>query len=194
MDNEEKLGILIAVIALFGGGIWTWLQKRRSKKVMNQVLYQQPMLTANTQDGSQARVVGTVVAMGQYLRAPLCGKTCVAYWTRIITIDGENKDQIQWAPFAINRGAEGTVQVDTTFATMDLPLQNIPNDGVKLEQFAIQMGLNISMAARSQYYEMIVEPDQYVSIAGTVMHDPGAYRGQGARLVGNQQQPLVIGR
>lgn len=199
MSMEEKLGIIIAVIALFGGGVWNWLQRRKNKAGMQQVLYQQPMLTAQAQDGSVARVVGTVHAKGQYLRAPLTGKTCVAYWTRIITIDGENKDKIEWAPFAIDRGPEGLVEIDTTFATMDLDLQTIPNDGVKLEQFAIAMGLNISMAARSQYYEMIIEPDQRVSIAGTVMHDAGGpqgYRGTGVatRLAGNQQHPLVIGR
>ena len=200
MDSEEKLGILVAVVLLFGGGIWTWWTKRREKAQTNQQLYQQPMLQAGqTQDGQTARVNGVVVATQQLLTAPLSARPCVMFWTRIITMDNENKDYIQFVPFAINRGAEGIVQVDAQFARMDLPVVPTLNDRQKLEQFAQAMGLNIRDAATSQFYEIVLEPGMQVSIAGTVMTDGGApqgYRGQGVqyRIAGNQQHPIVIGR
>jgi hypothetical protein len=199
MEPEEKLGIIIAVVVLFGGGIWRWWTTRRERKQANQQLYAQPELQAGAADGSMARVGGTVVATGQKLVAPLSRRECVMYWTRIITQDNENKDTIQFAPFALDRGPEGMVHVDAQFARMDLPTIPVPQDGPLLEQFAMSMGLNISQAARSQYYEIVVEPGQHITIAGTVMTDGGApqgYRSQGVqyKIAGNQQHPIVIGR
>ncbi len=59
MDNEEKLGILIAVVVLFGGAVWTWWKNRATKQQVAGAL-QQPELTAGAADGSLARVGGTV--------------------------------------------------------------------------------------------------------------------------------------
>lgn len=199
MNAEEKIGIVIAVVVLFGGGIWQWWTSRRERKQANQQLYAQPELQAGAADGSMARVAGTVVVTGNKLVAPLSQRECVMFWTRIITQDNENKDIIQFVPFALDRGGEGMVHVDATFARMDLPITPVPQDGPLLERFALSMGLNISQAARSQYYEIIVEPGQHITIAGTVMTDgggPQGYRAQGTqyKIAGNQQHPLVIGR
>ncbi len=64
----------------------------------------------------------------------------------------------------------------------------------------MQMGLTVRDAGSAQFYEIVVEPGQHVTIAGTVMIDGGGgaqgYRGAGItyRIAGNQQQPIVIGQ
>ena len=200
MDNEEKLGILIAVIVLFGGAIWGWWKNRASKQQVSGALYNQPELTAGAADGSLARVGGTVVATTNLLMSPLAQRQCVMYWTRIITASGENKDRIQFVPFAIDRGAEGTVQIDATFAQMNLSPIAIPQNGAVLEAFAMAMGLTVRDAGTAQFYEIVIEPGQRVTVAGTVMIDGGGgaqgYRGSGTqyKIAGNQQHPIMIGQ
>ncbi len=200
MNNEEKLGIVIAIVVLFGGAIWNWFKNRAAKKQVQGQLYGQPELTAGAADGSIARVGGAVVATTSLLTAPLSKRQCVMFWTRIITAMGENKDIIQFVPFAIDRGGEGTVHVDAQFAQMNLPTVPVPDDGALLEQFSKSMGLNMRDTQGARYYEIVVEPGQHITIAGTVMLDggggPQGYRGSGTqyRIAGNQQHPIVIGQ
>jgi len=183
MDNEEKIGIVIAIIALFGGVIWNWITSRRakSKGIAVAPIHQEPEYLPGTPDGFVVRVYGQVVATHGMLTAPLSQRQCVMYWTRVITSQGENKDQIQCVPFSVNHN-QGVTQIDAKLSRMELSPLQLPNPNPMNDVHARALGV---ASADAQFYEIIVEPGQQVTIVGTVNM---------SRLTGTEQTPMVVGR
>jgi len=209
MDELVGWGML-AVAA--GSAAIGELRRAAERRRARRELRAKPALEPNTADGAVVRVTGVVRAI-EPLAAPLSGRPCVVYRSRVDTTPAlfrreaprGRREATRMAPFVIDRGAEGTVLVDGSHALLDLPPLTL-DDGerARREQFLLTHGVPIREATRARFEETIVEPGMTVSVAGLVMLDvpdgPSAVERHfrqdqppTLRLTGNATHPLAIG-
>ena len=193
--------------ALIGGG-----RKLLARRRVRQELKARPVLDPSTADGSVVRVTG-IVKMLEPLTAPLSGKPCVVYVSRV---DPTNwvvrgaarrglRETTVVSPFLVDRGPEGMVLVEGSHAILDWPPQKLkPRDRIREEQFMLASGVPLKERARARFEETIIEEGARVSVAGLIMLDPAeaptpeerSFRDAPAaslRLTGNVDHPLAIG-
>ncbi|MDB4963082.1 MAG: hypothetical protein JWP01_3081 [Myxococcales bacterium] len=164
------------------------------------------------------RVVGVVRAFEQTLVAPISGRTCVAYRSRVsVTVSprphgapplalSPKAESLLIAPFLIDRGAEGTVIVDGDQARFDLkPLELTAADAERKRSFLARHGYSSQgPVSGGSFTEVVLEPGMTIAVSGAMMRDVAlappasdlAFREAPPatiRLTGNHEHPLVIG-
>lgn len=187
------------------------LRRAAERRRARRELRDKPVLDPSTTDGAVVRVTGVVRAI-EPLTAPLSGRACVIYRSRVDATTWMFRrearrgrhESIRMSPFVIDRGAEGTVLVDGTHALLDLPALKLEDDHERREQFLLANGVPIREAGRARFEETILEPGMTVSVAGLIMLDiadePSAIERHFReapppvlRLTGNAEHPLAIG-
>ena len=208
MENIVAFAVLGVFVAVVG---YKYMKGRTAHQGVQQHLQAQPMLQAGAPlvDGSMVRVSGVVRPM-QTVVAPLSGRVCVAYRT-LITHDvpsfrdmtqPNTAETFEMTPFMIDRGAEGPVIIDGSYAQLVVrSLHDSQLEMVNKEKFVLARGLSMREAVLARFSETVIEAGMTVTVAGTLVSDGGmpggtaGYRdgGQTVRLTGTPQAPLVIG-
>jgi hypothetical protein len=210
MDDLIGWGMLAVAAGSAGIGALRRIAERRRAR---RLLREKPVLAPQVTDGSVVRVTGIVRAI-EPLTAPLSGRTCVVYRSRIDSSTAILRrpqasrgihESIAVAPFVLDRGADASVLVDGTHALLDLPALKLGDiDRTRREQFLLSQGLSLRESARARFEETIVEPGMTVSVAGLLMLDPPTEASSierhfrdapppSLRLTGNDEHPLAIG-
>lgn len=209
MDDLLGWGMIaVAATSAAIGQLRRVAERRRARRELRT----KPVLESSTADGAVVRVTG-VVRVIEPLTAPLSGRDCVVYRSRVDATSWlfrrearrGRHEAIRLSPFVIDRGGDGTVLVDGSHALLDLPSLTLGDgDRSRREQFLLAQGVPIREATRARFEETIVEPGMTVSVAGLVMLDaaeePSAVERHfreapppALRLTGNADHPLAIG-
>jgi hypothetical protein len=186
------------------------LERRRARKE----LLSRPVLGADTDEGAVVRVTGIVRVAGEALVAPVSGRPCVVYRSRVTSAGGlvrrafKARESFAMVPFALERDGDGVaVAIEGRHALLDLPNVKLPAPRTSDERerrvsFLALHGLKAS--AGGVFEEVIIEVGMHVTIAGLMMKDiaetppegEAGYREQAPaslRLAGDVAHPLVIG-
>ena len=183
------------------------------RKRARRALKQRPVLGTLLTEGTVVRVTGVVREHEATAVAPLSGRRCVVYRSRIKpswlalmgkTASHEQLESFVLKPFVVDRGAQGEVLVDSEHALLDLAPIQLPADRARREHFVVLHGKKALAARTASFEEIVVEPGGLVSVVGMMMLDPAeapprdesGFRDAAPprpRLTGNRDHPLVIG-
>lgn len=210
MPDIAGFGILavIAGSAAIGAGR-KLLERRRARRELRE----KAALNARSPEGEVLRVTGVVRMLDGTLTAPLSGRTCVVFRSRVqsggklTSMAMRPREAIAMVPFIIDRGADGQVLVEGKHVLLDLAPLKMKRQAIeqrRREQFLVEQGFALRELGRALFEETVVEPGARVSVAGLMMKDlptePAAeelgFRDAtppNLRLAGNVEHPLVIG-
>ncbi|HEX5060215.1 MAG TPA: hypothetical protein VFV99_12690 [Kofleriaceae bacterium] len=210
MSDFVGVGILaIAVGSAAVGAGRKLLERRRARRALRE----KAPLAASSPEGEVVRVTGSVRVLDQMLTAPLSGRACVVYRSRVqsggkLTSRAMRpRESIAMVPFIIDRGPEGHVLVEGKHVLLDIPplaLKRQEMERARREQFFVQHGFVLREIGHAHFEETVVEPLMRVSVAGLMMKDlPTAPASEelgfrdaappNLRIAGNVEHPLVIG-
>jgi hypothetical protein len=163
-------------------------------------------LDDDAREGDLVFVEGIVRALDETLVAPLSGRECVAYRSRVSdprTGPFGRQETMQVRPFAIDRDdEEGTIVVDSERAIFGVPPQRlVPRNLDRETSFLARHA--ISKMRHGGFSEVLVELGARVVVGGTLVlvpRDEPPMNERGFRdlpppdpqLVGNRGTPLVI--
>ena len=178
-------------------------------------LRMRPTLDPTTSDGAEVRVTGVVRALPEapLLLAPLSGRRCVIYtsvidatsWMVRGVAERGRHERFAITGFLLERGAEGPVRVEGSYALLDVP--SLPDKALersRQEQVLLAHGVPLRRLPSVKFEETVIEEGMTISVAGLVMMDPAdeatleerSFRDAPAftlRLTGNRAHPLAIG-
>ncbi|MEP6865865.1 MAG: hypothetical protein ABJE66_34920 [Deltaproteobacteria bacterium] len=186
------------------------LERRRARKELRS----RPVLGAETDEGAVVRVTGIVRATDETIVAPISGRRCVVYRSRVTSAGGlvrrafKARESLVMVPFVLERdGDTMPVAIEGRHALLDLPNTKLPPPRTSDERerrvsFLALHGLKAS--AGGIFEEVLIEPGMRVTIAGLMMKDivaappegEAGYREEAPaslRLAGDVGHPLVIG-
>ncbi|HEY0251104.1 MAG TPA: hypothetical protein VGC41_06230 [Kofleriaceae bacterium] len=200
-------GLMLGSFAIGAGR--KMLERRRARRVLRA----RPTLGTETEEGTVVRVTGVVRARGEQLVAPISGKPCVVYRSRVMSAGGlvrrafMPQESFAMATFVLERDEDQRqIEIEGEHALLDLPNLKLPTprtsaDHERRDRFLVLH--NIRSNAGGVFEEVIVEDGMRVSIAGLMMKDIGepdegevGYREGGQetlRLAGNREHPVIIG-
>src|SRR4051812_16120241 len=105
------------------------LERRRARKE----LLSRPVLGAETDEGAIVRVTGVVRATDETLVAPISGRRCVVYRSRVTSAGGlvrrafKARESLVMVPFVVERDGDRTpVAIEGRHALLDLPNTKLP--------------------------------------------------------------------
>lgn len=146
---------------------------------------------------------GIVRPLDETLIAPLSGRACVAYRSRVWQGFGDAsiappRETMQARPFVVDLG-EDEVIVDSQHAIFGLDPIRLPRDRERERSFALRHGLR----AAAWFSEVAIEVGARVAIGGTLVLVPRDEPPLGElgfrdppppsqRIVGNRARPLVV--
>jgi len=182
-------------------------ERRRARDALRAI----PPLSATTADGTLARVTGIATPIeGHTLIAPLTGRACLAHRSRAAARGGLLQgiaviERIELCPFSL-----GEVEIHSANTRLDMPptpLRPSPAQRDRYDRFLYPIGLHRHSRCFGGYgpefEEIIVTPGLRITVAGLVMLEiSDRARGElgfrdravRARLVGDAEHPIVIGR
>lgn len=128
----------------------------------------------DTREGEQVKVTGVVQALDDMLVAPLSGRPCVAYRSRVwgaTQIRPEAAGEtMQLRPFVIDRGTAESVIVDGDHALFSLPYVTLgPEDRDRQLSFLARHAMQ---RQRARFSEVALEVGMTITIAGTLVLSP----------------------
>ena len=128
----------------------------------------------DTREGAQVKVTGTVQALDDMLVAPLSGRPCVAYRSRVWGAAHLRPDAggetMQLRPFVIDRGPAESVIVDGDHAVFSLPYVTLAETDRERElSFLARHGMP---RQRARFSEVALEIGMQITIAGTLVLSP----------------------
>jgi hypothetical protein len=213
------------VIAILGGSVSAgigavWHRRTREGRLVRRQLRALPEAGPTVSAGTEVRISGIVRALDTPLLAPLSRQPCVLYRARVRAFGGNGSGtsmQRQAPPklprvgedfrlqrFLVDRGAAGTVVVDSEAAELALP--RTPRRALQADQCsAFQVRHGIHHSFRPVIEEIVLSPGATVTIAGFAMFDveaPGGSPELGfrdappptLRITGSRAHPLRIAR
>lgn len=181
------------------------VERRRARRALRE----RPVLDAATPEGSEVRVTGVVRALDETLEAPLSGRSCVVYRSRIYlrrrfgatAVDAN--ESLRMVTFALERPDGSLVTIDGKHVMLDLDPLKQKYDPARSNRLGLLLGLSIRSLRGAKYEEVIVEHGMRVSIAGLMMKDlsdapptgESAFRDAAPpalRIAGDAAHPLAI--
>jgi len=186
------------------------LERRRARKELRS----RPVLGAETDEGAVVRVTGVVRETDETLVAPISGRRCVVYRSRVMSAGGfvrrafRPRESFAMVPFTLERDGDGVaVAIEGRHALLDLPNLKLPAPktadlrGRRASFLALHA---LKASAGGTFEEVVVEAGMRVTIAGLMMKDlteappegEAGYREDAPstlRLAGDLAHPLVIG-
>ncbi len=182
------------------------LERRRARRLLRE----RPELEATSPEGSEVRVTGVVRVLDETLEAPLSGRRCVVFRSRVYAkrrmarVVIHPQESLRMVTFLVERADGSRVTVDGKHVLLDLDPIKVPADQARRTQLALGLGLGIKELRGAHYEEVLVEEGMRVSIAGLMMKDVVdappttelAFRETAApalRIAGNATHPLVVG-
>jgi len=209
--------LTIGVMVAFGGSAAIAagrkiVERRRARRALRR-----PVLDPTSSEGTEVRVTGTVRALDETLEAPLSGRRCVVYRSRVQVVRTigsramRPNETLGIVPFVVDRGDAGSVLVDSKFALLDLEPLELPRprglssaERTRRDRFLLLHGKDLRHAGRARFEEVVVEPGDTVSVSGLMMKDIAetppdderAFRDAPAPalvLAGNAEHPIAIG-
>ncbi len=207
MSNIAGLAILAAAV---GSAALTAGRKIVERRRARRVLRERPELEASSPEGSEVRVTGVVRVLEDTLEAPLSGRTCVVFRSRIYAkrrvarVALHPQETLRMVPFLVERADGSRVTVDGKHVLLDLDPIKPPADSPRRTQLALALGVSIKDLRGANFEEIVVEEGMRVSIAGLMMKDITdapptgelAFRDAEApalRIAGDAAHPLVVG-
>ena len=207
--------VAIGAIAAFGGRIsWVAVQRAWEPGSGRKRLLAEQSLARELPEGRSARVTGVVRPSADLLEAPLSGRRCVAFRTRVDVRMWLIRRMINNVPGIVERsevrdfeiecddGAVVTIAGSHVLLDLDplvLPPLNDPRRAAFLREHRIHAPI-----PPDDFEEVVVEPGARVTVAGQLLLDgaapqPGQELGfrehaHHRRLVGNKQHPILIGK
>lgn len=184
------------------------LERRRARRALRS----KPLLAQETPEGEVVRVTGVVKVGEATLVAPISGRACVVYRSRVT--DGMwtvrramlPNETFEMVPFTLVRDDGSKVEISGKHALLDLPNLKFPESTPELvERRDKFMELHkIKSGHAGVFEEIVVEDGMRVSVAGLMMKDlaeapvdgEAGYRDEAPstlRLAGDVAHPLVIG-
>ncbi len=186
-------------------------ERRRARRALRRVA----VLDASATEGTRVRVTGIVRALDRTVTAPLTGRSCVVFRSRVSTQRGRagKLDQpmlcesFDIVPFEIELpGDAGRVVILGAAAVLDVaPMKIGWVTSERRQQLALHVGAPPRGTRRQSFEEVVVEPGMQVTVAGVLMKDAGDAPARGAELAyrdaapaamlltGNFEHPLAIG-
>jgi hypothetical protein len=194
-------------LVVFGVAVYKAMRSATEHKRLRRELVNSPPLSLGSPDGGVVRFTGVVRPI-ELLTAPLTGRPCVMYCSRVdnVAVLGPKAWDVRIAasitPFVLEGDDGAKVRIDGQ-AIVELP-ETRANDADRKRQFLVANGVTAEQGGRPRFREILVEPGMRVSIVGQLSRDPSSEpstveRGFRAdqppvvRLVGNPTHPLVIG-
>lgn len=164
------------------------------------------LLDADAREGDLVFVGGIVRALDETLVAPLSGRTCVAYRSRVSArtfVSGKTEHEtMQIRPFVIERdGGEGPILVDSERAIFVLAAEKLsPRNPEREASFLARHAIK---SASPRFSEVLVPLGAHVYVGATLVlvppeEPPGGERGfrdpppPEPQLVGSREAPLLI--
>jgi hypothetical protein len=153
------------------------------------------------------RVTGTVRVHERTVVAPLSGRECVAARSRL-RLHRRNNNRVYevfaTVPFSVVRDGGGDVLVDAAYIQLATRPVDVKRVALERKQSLLaDHRLNTGEAGRAWFEEVVVEAGRRVSVAGTLILEPGgpaagerAFRAAPAvapRLTGDMKHPVVLG-
>ncbi|MEJ7603242.1 MAG: hypothetical protein WKG01_35470 [Kofleriaceae bacterium] len=129
-------------------------------------------LVPEPREGSPVRVTGVVQSLDDLLIAPLSGKPCVAYRSRVWAAlrHAASAETMQLRPFVLDCGNADSVIVDGDHAVFSLPyVALVDADRDREHSFLARHGLQ---RQRARFSEVALEIGMTVTIAGTLVLSP----------------------
>ncbi len=206
----DVTGIGIVVVAAGSAAIAAGrklLERRRARRALRE----KPALDATSPDGTEVRVTGVVRITGETLEAPLSGRPCVVFRSRVYLhrgITGRARvphEHLRMVSFAVERDDGSLVTIEGKHVLLDLdPLKKLRPDDTRRYQLGFTLGLSARALRAANYEEVVVEEGARVAIAGLMMKDLAeappmeerAFRDAPApslRIAGDARHPLAIG-
>jgi hypothetical protein len=159
-------------------------------------------LSAGSLEGDRVKVTGIVDVLDETLIAPLSGRECVFFRSRIRGTSPGQGELRQTRPFVL-RGADATaVVVDgSAFLFGAAAVKLGERDTERKLTFAARFA--IKMPGQAWFEEVVISPGDFITVGGVLMHDldPEPPRSERTfrehpaprlRLVGSNDHPLVI--
>ena len=186
------------------------LERRRARKE----LLSRPVLGTETDEGTVVRVTGVVRVGDETLVAPISGRTCVVYRSRVMSAGGfvrrafKPRESFAMVPFTLERDGDGVaVAIEGRHALLDVPNAKLPppRTSEERERRVSFLALHgIRAGAGGVFEEVLIEAGMRITIAGLMMKDISAIPPEGEagyreeapaslRLAGDIAHPLVIG-
>lgn len=171
-------------------------------------------LDDRARDGDLVHVTGIVRRLEETLVAPLSGRPCVAYRSRVstsapgtgatapnVSTAGSRGETTQLRPFVLDLGTAGTVVVDGDHALFGLPpLKLVPRQPDREASFLARHALG---KGRANFSEVALQIGAQVTVGGTLMLVPREVPPTGElgfrdpipparEIIGSRDRPLVI--
>ena len=159
----------------------------------------------DARENGRVSATGVVRALDETLTAPLSGRPCVAYRTRVWSssqptgVGYAYRETIQLRPFVIDLGDEEII-IDGERAMFGIPPQKLPRDPEREASFLARHAL---AHGRARFSEVVLELGAHVTVGGTLVlvpRDEPAMEELGfrdppppsQRIVGNRERPLLL--
>ena len=188
-------------------------RKLVERRKARQALRERAPLDHSSPDGSEVRVTGIVRALDEVLEAPLSGRRCVVYRSRMAPVEGfvlwarvqKPLEQIRMVPFALELPDKSRVIVDSRHALLDIdPIKKLQTDETRRHQLALALGLPIRDGRAAHIEETVVTEGMRITVGGLVMKDVSkaptgeerTFRDAQAtqlRIAGDAAHPIAIG-
>jgi len=171
-------------------------------------------LDDRARDGDLVHVTGVVRLLEETLVAPLSGRACVAYRSRVssstpahattatnVSATAGRGETTQLRPFVLDLGSAGTVVVDGEHALFGLPPQKlVPRQPEREASFLARHALG---QGRANFSEVALQIGARVTVGGTLMLVPRevpptielGFRDPippAREIIGSRERPLVI--
>lgn len=186
------------------------LERRRARRELSS----RPPLEAATDEGNIVRVTGVVRVAEASLVAPISGKTCVVYRSRVTDSLWSvrrimlPKESFEMVPFVVERDNGERVAIEGKHALLDLPNTKLPSPKtveLRERRTSFQKMHGIDSGHSATFEEIVIEDGMKITVAGLMMKDlaveaptdgEAGYRDDipaTLRLAGDLDHPLVIG-
>ncbi len=162
------------------------------------------VLDGDAREGDLVYVAGVVRPLDETLIAPLSGRPCVAYRSRVTASArshvGKTGETMQLRPFAVEDADGERIVVDGDRAIFGLPAQKLVPSYERQASFLARHAL---AKGRARFSEVLIELGANVLVGGTLVFVPREEPPTGElgfrdppppdpQLVGNRESPLVI--
>lgn len=209
MNAVQALAMLLASVPVTYGAT-----RRRHERWRARWQLRRCLALGDARESDRVCAAGIVRLLDETLVAPLSGRTCVAYRSRVWpgwhTGAPFSAETMQLRPFVLDLGDEEII-VAGDHAIFGLPpLELAPRDLEREASFiarhalAVQHGLFGRSASRARFAEVALEPGARVAVGGTLVlvprDEPPTDNERGfrdppppsQRIVGNRARPLVF--
>ena len=209
MNAVHALAMLLASVPVTYGAT-----RRRHERWRARWQLRRCLTLGDARESDRVCAAGIVRLLDEALVAPLSGRTCVAYRSRVWpgwhTGAPFSAETMQLRPFALDLGDEEIIVAGDHAIFGLLPLELAPRNPEREASFvarhalAVQHGLFGRSASRARFAEVALEPGAQVAVGGTLVLVPrdepptDTERGfrepppPSQRIVGSRARPLVF--